>query len=103
MDLKDIATNIVFSDGQHNSKIMLIGEAPGAEEDKTGKPFVGQAGKLLDKMLNFIGLEEKNFYITNIVFWRPPGTEHLMNKKLKFVFLCQKHIQIIKPQLYSFG
>ncbi len=99
--LKDIATNIVFSDGQHNSKIMLIGEAPGAEEDKTGKPFVGQAGKLLDKMLNFIGLErKKNFYITNIVFWRPPGNRTPNEQEIKICLpFVKKHIQIIKPQL----
>ena len=61
-DLKDIATNLVFSDGNIDSEIMLIGEAPGAEEDRQGKPFVGEAGKLLDKILSFIELKrEKNF------------------------------------------
>ena len=80
---------------------MLIGEAPGAEEDKTGKPFVGQAGKLLDKMLNFIGLErKKNFYITNIVFWRPPGNRTPNEQEIKICLpFVKKHIQIIKPQL----
>ena len=53
-NLKDIASNLVFSDGQYNSKVMLIGEAPGAEEDKMGKPFVGEAGKLLDKINPFL-------------------------------------------------
>ena len=60
-DLKDIATNLVFSDGNIDSEIMLIGEAPGAEEDRQGKPFVGEAGKLLDKMLSLIELKEKKF------------------------------------------
>ena len=80
---------------------MLIGEAPGAEEDKTGKPFVGQAGKLLDKMLNFIGLErKKNFYITNIVFWRPPGNRTPNEQEIKICLpFVKKHNQIIKPQL----
>ena len=76
-DLKDVATNTVFSDGLNNSKIMLIGEAPGADEDKVGKPFVGQAGQLLDKMFDCINLNRKrNFYITNLVFWRPPGNRN---------------------------
>ena len=99
--LKDIATNIVFSDGQHNSKIMLIGEAPGAEEDKAGKPFVGQAGKLLDKMLKFIQLDrKKNFYITNIVFWRPPGNRTPNDQEINICLpYVKEHIRIINPQL----
>ena len=100
-DLKDIATNLVFSDGNHNSKIMLIGEAPGAEEDKIGKPFVGQAGQLLDKMFAFINLNrKKDFYITNIVFWRPPGNRTPTSQEIK---LCLpytiRHIKIIKPKI----
>ena len=85
---------------------MLIGEAPGAEEDKTGKPFVGQAGKLLDKMLNFIGLErKKNFYITNIVFWRPPGNRTPNEQEIKICLaLCQKTHSNNQTSTYnSFG
>ena len=93
--LKDIATNIVFSDGQHNSKIMLIGEAPGAEEDKAGKPFVGQAGKLLDKMLKFIQLDrKKNFYITNIVFWRPPGNRTPNDQEINICPVSYTHLTL---------
>ena len=97
-NLKDIATNLVFSDGNAKSDIMFIGEAPGAEEDKLGKPFVGQAGKLLDKMLQFIGLaRESNFYITNIVFWRPPGNRTPNSKEIKICLpYTRKHISIIK-------
>ncbi len=100
-NLKDIATNLVFSDGNAKSDIMFIGEAPGAEEDKLGKPFVGQAGKLLDKMLQFIGLaRESNFYITNIVFWRPPGNRTPNSKEIKICLpYTRKHISIIKPKL----
>ncbi len=100
-DLKDIASNTVFSDGKINSKVMLIGEAPGADEDKVGRPFVGQAGQLLDKMFDCINLSRKtNFYITNLVFWRPPGNR-TPNKQeiLKCLPLTKKHISIIKPKL----
>ena len=67
-NLKEIATNVVFSDGNHDSNVMILGEAPGAQEDLTGKPFVGEAGKLLDKMLAFINLTRENFYISNMSF-----------------------------------
>ena len=75
--LKEISTNLVFSDGNENSSIMIIGEAPGGEEDRIGKPFVGQAGRLLDKMLGYIDLNRKNVYLTNVVFWRPQEIEPL--------------------------
>ena len=100
-DLKDIATNLVFSDGNIDSEIMLVGEAPGAEEDRNSKPFVGEAGKLLDKMLSLIELKrEKNFYITNILYWRPPGNRTPNGKEIS---LCLEstleHIKIINPKL----
>ena len=100
-DLKDVATNTVFSDGQNNSKIMLIGEAPGADEDRIGKPFVGQAGQLLDKMFNCINLHrKKNFYITNLVFWRPPGNRNPNKQEISICLpLTKKHISIIRPKL----
>ena len=98
--LKKTATNLVFSDGNSKANVMVIGEAPGEEEDKTGKPFKGQAGILLDKMLNAIGQNRDNTYITNIIFWRPPGnrnpTEEEIDICLPFVF---KHIEIINPKV----
>ena len=99
--LKDIATNFVFSDGKQDSNIMIIGEAPGADEDRIGKPFVGQAGKLLDKMLSFIELDRKvNFYITNLVFWRPPGNRTPSRQEIEICLpYTRKHIEIIKPKL----
>ena len=99
--MKDIATNLVFSDGNIDSEIMLIGEAPGAEEDRQGKPFVGEAGKLLDKMLSFIDLKrEKNFYVTNILYWRPPGNRTPNNKEIsQCLESTVEHIKIIKPKL----
>jgi DNA polymerase len=73
-DLKKTARNTVFSDGVESAEIMLVGEAPGRDEDEQGKPFVGRAGQLLDKMFAPIGLSRQaNLFITNVIFWRPPG------------------------------
>jgi DNA polymerase len=71
--LKTTAKQLVFADGNPRSKVMLVGEAPGAEEDREGLPFVGRSGKLLDQMLRAIGLDRTSVYIANIVPWRPPG------------------------------
>jgi uracil-DNA glycosylase len=71
--LKATATRLVFGDGNPSAKIMFVGEAPGADEDRQGVPFVGRAGRLLDKMLASIGLDRTKVYIANIVPWRPPG------------------------------
>jgi uracil-DNA glycosylase len=71
--LKATATQLVFADGNPEADIMFVGEAPGADEDRIGRPFVGRAGQLLDKMLAAIGLDRTNVYIANVVPWRPPG------------------------------
>lgn len=71
--LRASAKRTVFADGTPGSRVMLVGEAPGAEEDRTGKPFVGRAGRLLDKMLAAIGLSRADVYIANVIPWRPPG------------------------------
>jgi len=71
--LRDTATQLVFSDGNPQARVMIVGEAPGADEDRIGRPFVGRAGQLLDKMLAAIGLDRTSVYIANIVPWRPPG------------------------------
>ena len=98
--LSGLATNTVFSDGNTNSPLMIIGEAPGAEEDKLGKPFVGQAGKLLDRMLNAIGRDRSNTYITNVVFWRPPGNRKPTDEEISVCLpFVKKHICLIKPKL----
>lgn len=98
--LKNEATNIVFSDGNPKSKVMLLGEAPGSNEDQEGLPFVGRAGTLLDKMLASINLDRKNVYISNIINYRPPEnrrpTDVEMNRYLPFV---KKHIEIIAPKI----
>ncbi len=102
-NLKDVATNLVLCDGNCNADVMLIGEAPGANEDIIGKPFVGEAGKLLDQMLSFINLSRKNIYVTNIVFWRPPGNRTPNEKEISICLpYTKKHIKIIKPKLLIF-
>ena len=99
-DLKNYATNLVFCDGNPKSKIMLVGEAPGSNEDQEGLPFVGRAGVLLDKMLASIDLNRKNVYITNVINYRPPEnrrpTDSEINRYLPFV---KKHIEIINPKI----
>ena len=98
--LKSSATNIVFCDGNPKSKIMLVGEAPGSNEDQEGLPFVGRAGALLDKMLASINLNRKNVYISNIINYRPPEnrrpTDEEVNRYLPFI---KKHIEIINPKI----
>src|SRR5712671_6985727 len=98
--LKKTATNLVFADGNPKARIMFVGEAPGADEDRAGKPFVGVSGQLLDRMLTWIGLDRSKFYITNIVFWRPPGnrppTSDEVAACLPFV---ARHIELVAPAI----
>ena len=99
-DLKKQAKNIVFSDGNPKSKIMLIGEAPGANEDQEGLPFVGRAGMLLDKMLAAIKLDRKNVYISNIINYRPPDNRRPTEEEIKqYLPFISKHIEIINPKI----
>jgi DNA polymerase len=98
--LKQTATNLVFADGNPKAAIMVIGEAPGADEDIQGKPFVGLSGQLLDRILATIGLNRSNVYISNIVPWRPPGNRQPTSQEIA---LCQpfieRHIELIVPKL----
>jgi len=99
-DLKKNATNLVFGDGNINSKIMVIGEGPGANEDKEGKPFVGRAGKLLDQMLEAINLDRTKVYISNVVNYRPPENRKPTEVEIKRYFpYLENHIQIINPKI----
>ena len=99
-DLKNNASNLVFSDGNPSAKIMIIGEGPGANEDKEGLPFVGRAGQLLDKMLYAINLSRKNVYITNVVNYRPPENRKPTEKEVeRYLPYLKKHIEIIKPKI----
>ncbi len=85
--LKRTAKNFVFSEGNPHSKVMLLGEAPGEEEDRVGKPFVGTAGKLLDKMLLAIDQDRNNTYLSNIVFGGHQVIETLLKRKLILAYL----------------
>ncbi len=99
-DLKKNAKNIVFSDGNPKSKIMLVGEAPGANEDNEGLPFVGRAGILLDKMLSAINLDRKKVYISNIINYRPPENRRPTDVEIKrYLPFITKHIEIINPKI----
>lgn len=92
--------NPVVGDGNPNAKIMFIGEAPGYNEDRQGKPFVGAAGRVLDEMLSSIGLERNEVYITNIVKCKPPNNRNpFMEEIKKCSIYLDKQIEIIKPRL----
>lgn len=99
--LKFTATNTVIADGAANSRIMIIGEAPGADEDRQGIPFCGASGQLLNKMLAAIGLNRsKNCYITNMIYWRPPGNR---NPSTEEISICQpfvrRHVELFNPAI----
>ena len=90
---------MVFADGNKNSQVMIIGEAPGKTEDKLKKPFVGRAGKLLDELLNRIHLDRTKVYITNVVNYRPDKNRKPTPKEInEFKKLLFKHIEIISPK-----
>lgn len=101
--LKATATNLVFSDGAADAKIMFIGEAPGRDEDIQGVPFVGRSGQLLDKMLKSIGLDRTNTYITNVIPWRPPGNR---TPSAHETAVCRpfidRQIELIDPEIIVF-
>jgi uracil-DNA glycosylase family 4 len=100
-DLKKTAINTVFSDGNPEAKIMLIGEAPGASEDAKGIPFCGESGILLDNIFKAINMSRgTNLYITNSIFWRPPANRRPTNEEIEVCkpFL-EKHIALINPKL----
>ncbi|HLH48481.1 MAG TPA: uracil-DNA glycosylase [Roseiarcus sp.] len=98
--LKATATQLVFCDGSPDARVMLVGEAPGGDEDKAGKPFVGRAGQLLDRMLAAIGLDRGKVYIANVVPWRPPGnrTPTLQETAICLPFI-QRQIELVDPDL----
>jgi len=98
--LRETATNLVFADGTHDSGLMFVGEAPGAEEDRLGKPFVGPSGQFLDRMLASVGLRrETDFAITNILPWRPPGNRTPTDAEmLLFVPFVRRHIALARPR-----
>jgi uracil-DNA glycosylase family 4 len=97
--LKATATNLVFADGNPKARLMLIGEAPGEDEDRQGLPFVGKSGKLLDQMLKCIGLDRTSVYITNILPWRPPGNRKPNPNEIQACLpFVERHIELIAPE-----
>ena len=98
--LKATATNLVFTDGNPNGRVLLIGEAPGAEEDRSGKPFVGPSGQLLDKMLASIELDRTQVLISNLVFWRPPGNRTPSSLEVaSCIPFIQRMINLMEPEI----
>ena len=99
-DLKNNAKKLVFSDGDFKSPIMIVGEGPGQREDEQGKPFVGDAGILLNKMLNAIKIERKSIYITNVVNYRPPNNRKPEPPEItRYSNFLKEHISIIDPKI----
>jgi len=97
--LSDNATQAVFARGNPESGLMIIGEAPGRDEDLAGRPFVGRAGQLLDKMLAAIGYNVDNAYISNICNWRPPGNRNPSPEEIAFCLpFILRHIELIAPK-----
>ena len=99
-DLKKNAKKMVFSDGNFNSQIMIVGEGPGEKEDEIGKPFVGDAGNLLNKMLSAINIKRENVYITNVVNYRPPNNRKPSPAEInRYSTYLREHILIINPKI----
>ena len=101
--LKQTATNLVFADGDPGADVMILGEAPGAEEDRRGVPFVGASGQLMDRMLAAIGLDRTRAYISNILFWRPPGNRNPTTAEVAACMpFVQRHIALAQPRILVF-
>lgn len=97
--LKATATHTVFADGNPAGPLMVVGEAPGREEDRVGRPFVGESGQLLDKMLGSIGYTRESFYITNVLPWRPPGNRTPTDAEVAVCMpFLQRHIELVQPK-----
>lgn len=106
LSIKKTATNLVFADGNPKARIMIIGEAPGADEDRQGLPFVGKSGQLLDKILSYAGLNrneedpEKAIYISNILNWRPPGNRTPTPSEIEIALpFIERHIELAQPEI----
>lgn len=96
--LKRTAMNTVFADGAPNARVMLVGEAPGEDEDRQGLPFVGVSGKLLDQMLKAVGLDRSSVYISNVLPWRPPGNRNPTAAEIAACLpFLERHIALVSP------
>ncbi|MBI1238943.1 MAG: uracil-DNA glycosylase [Alphaproteobacteria bacterium] len=100
ISLKTTATNLVFADGNPEAPLMFIGEAPGREEDLRGLPFVGPSGQLLDRIIASIGRDRSSCYITNMIFWRPPGNrEPTPQEMAACIPFVERHIALVRPEI----
>ena len=100
LDFKKYANTMVFSDGDSESSVMFIGEAPGQIEDREGKPFVGESGQLLEEILNAANIYRRNYYITNVIPWRPPSNRTPTVEEINFMKpYVLNHIKIINPKI----
>ena len=98
--LKKTSASTVFSSGSIDSRVMFVGEAPGAEEDREGRPFVGASGRLFDKMLASIGIIRDKVYITNTIFWRPPGNRRPTGVEVaQCLPFLQRQIELVRPDI----
>ena len=98
--LKKTATNLVFGDGNPDARLILIGEAPGAEEDRRGLPFVGPSGRLLDAMLASIGIDRGEVFISNTVFWRPPGNRNPTTVEMATCLpFVERLVELVSPEI----
>jgi DNA polymerase len=98
--LKNTATQLVFADGNPQSRIMFVGEAPGRDEDIEGLPFVGRSGKLLDRMIGAIGLDRSKAYIANVIPWRPPGNRTPTPQETQICLpFIQRQIELVDPDV----
>jgi len=99
-NLKKNAKQVVFSDGDYKSSVMIVGEGPGQKEDEIGKPFVGDAGQLLNKMLNAINIKRESIYLTNVVNYRPPNNRKPEPGEInRYSEFLREHISIIDPKI----
>ena len=102
--LKATATNLVFADGNPAARVMVVGEAPGREEDRQGLPFVGESGQLLDRMLAAIGLDRGSVYIANILPWRPPGNRKPTQQEIAICLpFIERHIELSAAEFLVVG
>ncbi|MEQ8193196.1 MAG: uracil-DNA glycosylase [Rhodospirillales bacterium] len=98
--LQKTATNLVFTDGSAEGQVIFVGEAPGAEEDRQGVPFVGPSGKLMDRMLASIGLDRSQVLITNTIFWRPPGNRSPTSQEIAICMpFLERLIELVDPKV----
>ena len=100
--LKLTASHTVFGDGNPNARLVLVGEAPGADEDRIGRPFVGRSGHLLDKMMNAVGMDHSAYFITNVLPWRPPGNRTPTSAEIAVCLpFLKRQIELVNPEYIS--